>query len=590
MKFEHLNYLPIIIITILVLGYMFLRQEGNFFRSVKLYWFYERSWTNRISSLFLLIGFSFLIFGLLDLRGPEERIKAQAPVERTIILIDTSASMLAEDIKPSRLEKAVLLAKHYARKATGQQLSVVVFSEIQKKLVPFTNDLDLIDSRLESIKNLRNHNGSSALTMAIQESIQHLKEAGSETGNLLVFTDGEETAADIGLKVPETIKLALVGIGTERGGRIPLDDGRGLRYGYKKYKGQDVITKLDEKFFKQIESKIQHSKYWINTTYNLPTEEIVEYFKSSDPSALQKEQEMVIKPVMMEYIVLPALLIIGLGYLLRFFKAFIVLFLFLNFQIIQAQDKEAPPLAPDAQSALNRFKEGNISSEEKVKLSEDLLRTKSIDESIAVFEEARKESNEELSAESRFNYATALLQKDKIKEAALEYSKLEDQLDDSEESKKIKSSIKENMKKYFQKKEEEKKKQEQDKKNQKKEGNNKDQKENDQKNQGQSSSSNEDQQKDSQSGKSENDQEPQQDQKDNKGDNKEEKNNESEPDDQKDKDSQTNESKENEKPKPKNMSPKLKQLMSDDRQLQLRMIEQGTKDMNRRQNRENKDW
>ena len=38
------------------------------------------------------------------------------------------------------------------------------------------------------------------------------------------------------------------------------------------------------------------------------------------------------------------------------------------------------------------------------------------------------------------------------------------------------------------------------------------------------------------------------------------------------------------------MSPKLKQLMSDDRQLQLKVIEQETRDMNKRQNRENKDW
>ena len=41
---------------------------------------------------------------------------------------------------------------------------------------------------------------------------------------------------------------------------------------------------------------------------------------------------------------------------------------------------------------------------------------------------------------------------------------------------------------------------------------------------------------------------------------------------------------------PPKMTPKLKQLMSDDRQLQLKVIEQGTRDMNRRTNRDNKDW
>ena len=41
---------------------------------------------------------------------------------------------------------------------------------------------------------------------------------------------------------------------------------------------------------------------------------------------------------------------------------------------------------------------------------------------------------------------------------------------------------------------------------------------------------------------------------------------------------------------PKKVSPLLKQLMSDDRQLQMKMIENGTKDLNKRHSRENKDW
>src|SRR5690606_35408348 len=94
-----------------------------------------------VSSFLFILGMTGLVFSLLDPRGPEERIKAEVPNDRTIILIDTSASMLAEDVKPSRLQKAVLIAKHFARKAAGHQLSIVVFAEIQKKIVPFTNDI-----------------------------------------------------------------------------------------------------------------------------------------------------------------------------------------------------------------------------------------------------------------------------------------------------------------------------------------------------------------------------------------------------------------------------------------------------------------
>src|SRR5690606_7959472 len=128
-----------------------------------------RSFVSHISKICFLVGFSLLALSLLDLRGPEERIKAQVPSKRTIVLMDTSASMLAEDVRPSRLEKAVLLAKHFARKAVGHQISVIVFSETQMKIVPFTSDLDLIDSRLESIRGLKNHYASSALSLALQD-------------------------------------------------------------------------------------------------------------------------------------------------------------------------------------------------------------------------------------------------------------------------------------------------------------------------------------------------------------------------------------------------------------------------------------
>src|SRR5690606_26849719 len=263
-----------------------------------------------------------LLTSLLDFRGPEEKIKTAAPSERTIILVDTSASMLAEDVKPSRLQKATLIAKHFARKAGGHQLSVVAFAEIQKKIVPFTNDLDLIDSRLDSLKNLKNQYGSSALNVALQESVQYFKETGGEAvGNILVLTDGEETAESIDLKIPETVHVALVGIGTAQGGRIPLDDSRGFRYGYKKDKGVDVITKLNESYFKDVVQQIPSGKYWLTNTYSLPAEEILQFFSREDTKS-HTEQDMIIKPVLMEYIVLPSLLILVVRYVLKFFTAF----------------------------------------------------------------------------------------------------------------------------------------------------------------------------------------------------------------------------------------------------------------------------
>jgi Ca-activated chloride channel family protein len=192
MNFNQLHFLPYLITGFILYILLLFNQEKKFFNLIKTYWFYKRSPLSYISTFFAVLGMAGLLLSLLDLRGPEEKIKTEVPTDRTIILIDTSASMLAEDVKPSRLQKAALIAKHFARKAAGHQLSIVAFAEIQKKIVPFTNDLDLIDARLDSLKTLRNHYGSSALSLAIQESIQYFQETGGEArGNILIFTDGE---------------------------------------------------------------------------------------------------------------------------------------------------------------------------------------------------------------------------------------------------------------------------------------------------------------------------------------------------------------------------------------------------------------
>ena len=132
--------------------------ERRFFNMVRTYWFFQRSFFSYLSSFFFLLGMAALLVSLLDLRGPEEKVKTPIPQQRTIILIDTSASMLAEDVKPSRLQKASLIAKHFARKAAGQQISIVAFAEIQKKIVlalTFARDVYLRTELVDCQENLK---------------------------------------------------------------------------------------------------------------------------------------------------------------------------------------------------------------------------------------------------------------------------------------------------------------------------------------------------------------------------------------------------------------------------------------------------
>lgn len=591
MNFNHLNYWPGLLALFVLFAFIVIISEKRFFKFVKTYWFYGRSTLSYISSLLFLLGIGGLLLSLLDIRGPEEKVKVEVPTERTIILIDTSASMLAEDVKPSRLQKAALIAKHFARKAAGQQLSVVAFAEIQKKIVPFTTDLDLIDARLDSLKNLRNQYGSSALTLAIQESIQYFQELeGNARGNILVLTDGEETAEGIDLKIPKDIHIALVGIGTEQGGRIPLDDGRGFRFGFKKERGRDVITKLNENFFKKTASDLPTAKYWIADSYTLPSEEILEFFRGETEKG-ENQQDMVIRPVLMEWIVVPSLILIILAFLSKSLKIFTLGMLLIVLPIHAQEQPEEPKLTPEIISQLEQLQKGELNQLQRIKLADDLHKAGAKEEAMSLYKEnlpAKIDKN--IPPEAYLNFGTSQLEKGDLQGALGTYQKLSDSLDNSTSSKNIKDIMDQNVVSFFSQ-QEQKKKEEQQKKDKKENKDNKDQKEN------QSGSSG--QQKDQQgsgSGNQQKKEDPKQgEQKDDKGKgeqkDKEDKKDEPEKDENKEEKNEQNKEGEEKKPMPpKKVTAKLKQLMSDDRQLQMKMIENGTRDLNRRKSRTSKDW
>ena len=585
MTFIYGNYLPFIILGWIIISFIVFRGERKFFAFVQTYWFLKRRWRHYIGTFLWLLGMLGLLLSLMDWRGPEEKIKAQVPEDKTIILIDTSASMLAEDVKPSRLQKAVMLAKHFIRRAAGQQMSVVAFAEVQTKIVPFTNDVDLLDARLDSLKNLKNHYGSSALTIALQESIQYFKETGDTNGNIVVITDGEETAEGIDLKIPKEVRVALIGVGTTNGGRIPLDDSRNFRFGYKKYKGKDITTKLNPEYFKTLEKQIPVAKSWILGSYSLPSDEIVNFFKTEKKKS-EQQQDMIIRPVKMEWIVLPSLLLFILGLMLKSMtpyrlSSFIVCFL-LSTQLFaqdpSEQKEEKKELSPQTMSKLQALERGELSNIEKLKLADELQTQDSVDQAIPLYQESLS-TGETMPAESVFNYGTALLKKGDIAQGLSVYEKMKDQIPSDQKEDYLKKMAQNTM--FALKKQQEQQKQEKQNKEDKKKN---DQGESENQGQGSSGSNEKKDQKD----KKENKDQKGKDKKDEKQDKKEN------PEDNKD---QKDDQKEEQKPKdeqknmpPKKVSPLLKQLMSDDRQLQMKMIENGTRDLNKRHSRENKDW
>lgn len=491
MSFEYESYLLFVFPVIILFFYMYSRNERMYFQWIEDHWFLKRSKSSKISSFLFYISMFLLLISLLDLRGPQEKVNTSIPDQKTVILIDKSASMLVEDVRPNRFKKAVMMARHFVKRAAGHQISIVVFSETHKRVVPFTDDIDLLDSILGGLLGLDINNGGSELSLAMKEATSYFAlDNDYKGGNLLVFTDGEEHDSLKEFNLSPDVNLAIVGIGTLNGGPIPLRRKGGSFLGYKKFQGKEINSKLNEVNIKRFINRTNNSKYWISLSYSLPTDEILDFFRSKFQLKLSKGETQ-IRPVLAKYIVIPAVVLYLISFLISLKRTYVpMMSLFLIFFLLgsdlhanEGEDNKPSPQDIKAASLLMEMKKGEMDATSKLKIAEELLRLNKHKESSTIYSETIKNSRD-YPTETLLNMGTSLLKAGKIGEAIDLFEELKKNRNLSEDQERVienntLKAILNKKQKQKQKQKEKNKKDKKDKKNEKKnkQGENKDSKE-----------------------------------------------------------------------------------------------------------------
>lgn len=165
-----------------------------------------------------------------------------------IIALDVSHSMLVEDIKPNRLERAKRKIRDLIGMLEGDRVGLVAFAGTSYLQSPLTLDyaaaemfLDIIDTDLIPIP-------GTALGHAIKTSIKAFPTEENSSKAIILITDGEDHGGTAmkatKLAGEQGIKIFVIGIGRELGAPIPLLAPGG---GFKKDKsGEVILSKLDE--------------------------------------------------------------------------------------------------------------------------------------------------------------------------------------------------------------------------------------------------------------------------------------------------------------------------------------------------------
>jgi len=240
-----------------------------------------------------------------------------------VVALDASNSMLAKDIKPSRLERAKLELAALLDRLHGDRVGIVVFAGDAFTQCPLTTDYASAKMFLRAIDSTHMPVQGTSIARALEESKDLLVDAerGAKARAIVVLTDGEDTAgSDVEEQVDALkslgIKVLTVGIGSLTGEPIPEVDEKGNPVGWKKDKaGNTVMTRLDEAGLQHLADKTG-GKYIHSVSGSVGVQEVWEELDRLDKAEF--ESRLTVKyDERFQYFALPGLLLLLIGAAIR---------------------------------------------------------------------------------------------------------------------------------------------------------------------------------------------------------------------------------------------------------------------------------
>ncbi|MCD8412152.1 vWA domain-containing protein [Tenacibaculum finnmarkense] len=213
--------------------------------------------------LFRLIALACLIVALARPRNVAVSKKTKSNKGIDIVMaIDVSASMLAKDLKPNRLEALKKVAVDFVNQRPNDRIGIVVYAGESFTQTPITSDKSIVKRTISQIK-WGQLDGGTAIGMGLGSAVNRLKESKAKSKVIILLTDGVNNAGFVDPKTATElakgngIKVYTIGIGTN--GMAPFPWAKDPRTGKISFRNQQV--EIDEKLLKHI-AKETDGKYF----------------------------------------------------------------------------------------------------------------------------------------------------------------------------------------------------------------------------------------------------------------------------------------------------------------------------------------
>lgn len=203
-----------------------------------------------------------IIFLIVAAANPQIGTRIQKVKQAGIdvyICLDVSLSMEAQDIKPSRLEKAKYEIANLINKLRGDRIGLIVFAGDAYVQFPLTTDYSAANLFLNAVDVSSVPQPGTAIASALNLATKSFDSKENTQKVIVVITDGEDHEGDINKAVSSAvdkgIKIYTIGLGSTDGVPIPVYNSSGQQVGFKQdSKGNTVLTRLDVSTLQQIAS------------------------------------------------------------------------------------------------------------------------------------------------------------------------------------------------------------------------------------------------------------------------------------------------------------------------------------------------
>ncbi len=270
-----------------------------------------------------LLAIAALIVALARPRNKEVTTKTKSNKGIDIVMaIDVSASMLAKDLKPNRLEALKKVASNFIDKRPNDRIGLVVYAGESYTQTPITSDKRIVKS---SIRRLRwgQLEGGTAIGMGLGSAVNRLKESKAKSKVIILLTDGVNNSGNIDPKTATelakalNIKVYTIGLGTNGTAMFPVAKGMDGKLIFR-----NAPVEIDETLLKYI-AKETEGKYF-RATSNSKLTKVYDEINKLEKTKIEEFKYTNFEEMFRPFVLLAGFLIL-LEMLLRFtvFRSFI---------------------------------------------------------------------------------------------------------------------------------------------------------------------------------------------------------------------------------------------------------------------------